>query len=514
MTEADVRESRSGVLQWVIVFGVGALVVTVVLALNLIPRLNDGQKVLNGAKPAFASQRLRADVAGIDIISTNVDMANPIMTPSGGGAAEVGALVAYAAKVAHVTPAQALALIEERFPHTAALLSAIPLSSVSAELPRLVTFLSSTLKITPAQLLQALQASFPALAQAITNLPIVTSGWNDIQNIGGLTRFNGTPVTTVPQLRTYFKDDLIPAVAAQQSNFQTLDGTSSLTWIAPLLLIVGIIVMLFGGAMIVRNRRGVSQREALATATVVPVVGIVVVVLVLALSLIPPVSHGQKLLDGLAPAFTQQRVAGDRAGITMVSAIVNTENPIMTPAGGAAAEVPKLIAFVAGKTGLSQTQVLGVLKKEFPHVTALLQALPLTAVTSELAEIVKLLGPGVVTAVPVLAQTIVNTPAVTSGWNHVPGMEGATNFAGKPIVTMPDVRDYFSSNVIPVLEDQRANYDKLVTTSKINFIGALVLIVGLIVIAFGLLMVAIAARGPAAERKTATLQPAVGGASG
>jgi len=39
--------------------------------------------------------------------------------------------------------------------------------------------------------------------------------------------------------------------------------------------------------MIVRNRRGVSRPEAVASATVVPVVGVVVVALVLIISLIP-----------------------------------------------------------------------------------------------------------------------------------------------------------------------------------------------------------------------------------
>jgi hypothetical protein len=503
MATSEPSENRSGVLQWVIVLGVGALVVTLVLALALIPRLSHGQKVLDGAKPAFTSQRLQADVAGINMVSKNVQMADPIVTAAGGGAAEVTALVNYAAKVAHVTPAEALALIKQKFPHTAALLSAVPLSSVSAELPRLVAFLSTTLKLTPAQVTQALQSEFPAIAQAITNLPTVTSGWNHIQHIEGLTRFNGTPVTTVPQLRTYFKDDLIPAVAAQQSNFQSLDGTSALTWIAPLLLIIGIIVILFAAVMIVRNRRGVSRTEAIATAAVVPIVGVVVVALVLALALIPRVNNGQKLLDGLRPAFAAQRVAGDRAGVNMVSAIVNTENPIMTPSGGAAAEVPKLIAFLSAKTGLSQAQVLALLQKEFPHVTALLQALPLSAVSSELGGVVKLLGPGVVTAVPRLAQTVVNTPPVTEGWNNVPGIDGATRFNGKPIKTMEDVQDYFSADVIPVLENQRVNYDKLVATSKIDFIGAVALIIGLIVVAFGLLMVAIAWLEPKTARKAA-----------
>jgi hypothetical protein len=493
MPVSDARENRSGVLQWVIVLGVGALVVTVVLALKLIPRLSDGQKVLNGARPAFTNGHLEADVAGINIISRNVDMADPIMEASGGAAAEVPALVGYAAKQLHVTPAQALAAIKKNFPHTYALLTAIPLSSVTAELPKLVAFLSKTLKLPPAQVLAALNTNFPALAQAINNLPTVTNGWDEIQNINGLTRFNGTPVRTVPQLRDYFKADLIPAVAAQQKNFQSLDGTSSVNWIAPLLLIVGIIVMLFAGVMILRNRQGASPPERLASAGVVAVVGVVVVALVLVLSLIPRTSDGQKLLAGLQPAFTAQRVHGDRAGVTMVSAIVNTENPIMTPHGGAAAEVPKLVAFVSSKTGLTPTQVLTALQTNFPHTTGLLEALPLTAVTAELTKVVQLLGPGVVTAVPHLAQTVLNAPYVTGGWNNVPGTSAATTrFTGTPIKTVPQVRDYFSADVIPVLETQRANYASLTSTSKINFIGPLVLIVGIIVIAYGLLMIMLA----------------------
>ena len=87
--------SRSGVLQWIVVLVVGVLVVTVVLGLNLIPRLNDGQKVLDSARPAFASQRLTGARAGINIISANVDTADPIMTPQGGAAAEVPKLVAF-----------------------------------------------------------------------------------------------------------------------------------------------------------------------------------------------------------------------------------------------------------------------------------------------------------------------------------------------------------------------------------------------------------------------------------
>jgi hypothetical protein len=113
--------------------------------------------------------------------------------------------------------------MKKTFPHTTALPGALPLSAVTAELRKLLAFLSTTLKLTPAQLATALKANFPALTQAITNLPTVTDGWEQIPGIDGLTRFDGTPVSSVPQLRDYFKDDLIPAVASQQKNFQSLD---------------------------------------------------------------------------------------------------------------------------------------------------------------------------------------------------------------------------------------------------------------------------------------------------
>lgn len=487
------RENRSGVLQWVIVLGVGGLVVALVLGLNLPSRLSDGQKLLDGARPAFAADRVAADRAGIDIISKNVDMADPIMTQKGGGKDEVGAVVKYVAKKEGVSQAQALAIMQKAFPHTTALLSATPLSTVTAELPELLAFLSKTLKVTPDQLAAALKKNFPAINQAVTNLPTVTRDWTEIADIDGLTRFDGAPVKSVPELRTYFSNDLIPVLERQRGNYQSLDGTSKVDWIAPLLLVIGLVVMAFAALMIVRNRRGVGHSEALASASVVPLVGVIVVALALGLNLTPRTADGQQLLDALRPAMTKERVAGDRAGIAMVDAIVRTEDPIMTPRGGAAAEVPKLIAFVSKQTGLSQAQVLAALQENFPRTTALLQAIPLSNVTKELPSLTKYLKPAV-PMVPRLAQTITNAPAVTGGWNEVPGLNGATRFNGAPIKTVPDVRDYLGADVVPVLEKQRANYAHLVETSKIGFIGPLVLIVGVIVFAYGALMVVLARR--------------------
>ncbi len=512
--------SRSGALQWVVVLVVGILVVTVVLGLNLIPRLNAGQKVLDAAKPAFATPRLTGARAGIDLISKDVDVADPIMTSQGAAVAEVPKLIAFVSQKTGLSQAAVVAALQKNFPHTTALLQTIPLSSVTAELPGLLAFLEKTLHVSQAQLITALKTSFPGLTQAITNLPTVTGGWNQIQSIDGLTRFDGSPVHTVPQFRTYVSSDLIPVLETQQKNFQSLDGTSAVNWIAPLLLVVGLVVILFALAMIALSLRGpVSRGLATAGASVVLVVGVGVVALVLVLSLVPRVSHGQTLLDALRPANDAARVQGDRAGINMVSAIVDTEDPIMTSQGAAVAEVPKLIAFVSQKTGLSQAAVVAALQKNFPHTTALLQTIPLSAVTTELPGLfafltkalnvsqAQLVG-AMQSSFPGLTQAITNLPAVTGGWNQIPGIDGATRFDGTPIKTVPDVRTYFGSDVIPVLETQTGNYHKLVRTSTIDFIGPLVLIVGIIVIIYGLLMLLLARRLEPAASGATRLSPA------
>jgi hypothetical protein len=407
--------SRGPVLQWVIVLVVGIVVVTLVLGLNLITRLSDGQDVLNAAKPAFTTTSLNTDVAGITIISKNVNLADPIVKPAGGGAAEVPTVVGFLAALDHISDAKALAALQKKFPHTTKLLEAIPLSAVTAELPHLEAFLEKTLKVTPAQLVAALKTSFPAIYQTIAYLPDVTNDWYNIPHLAanGMTDFNGKPVRTVPELRDYFKS-LIAAVGSQQSNFNSLNSTT-VNWIPLVVLAIGIIVILFSLGMIFLSLRGITRKVAIASASVVVAVGVIVVALVLALNLIPRLNNGQKLLDTLNPAFTVPRVKGDRVGINEVGNIVNAENPIMTQSGGAASEVPKLVAYVSSKTGLSPAQVLAALQKNFPHTTAILEAIPLSSVTAELPAVLGALTPAAVPHIPRLAQTVLNAQPVTSG---------------------------------------------------------------------------------------------------
>src|SRR5258707_12633839 len=59
--------------------------------------------------------------------------------------------------------------------------------------------------------------NFPHLAQAITNLPAVTNGWNDVPGAAGATRFNGSPIKSGPDVRSYFSADVIPVQIGRAS---------------------------------------------------------------------------------------------------------------------------------------------------------------------------------------------------------------------------------------------------------------------------------------------------------
>jgi len=289
----------------------------------------------------------------------------------------------------------------------------------------------------------ALAQSFPRLAQSIAALPAVTGGWSDVPGTAHLTRFDGSPVRTVPQVRDYFAKDVIPVLERQRANFQRLETEPpDLNFIPPLLTAVGVLAILFGLGMILvfRPREDRGWEVPIAWSVVVAVGGLVLA-FVFGARLYPSLDGGQKVLDDAHPAFTDERVAGDRAGITIVSQVVDLADPIVTRQGGAAAEVPKLLAFVSQKTGLSQAQVLQALQQNFPHTTALLQAVPLEDVTRELPRLVAFLSDklglseaqvqaALAQSFPRLAQSIAALPAVTGGWSDVPGTAHLTRFDG------------------------------------------------------------------------------------
>ncbi len=377
------------------------------------------------------------------------------------------------------------------------------MSAVSAELPGFITFLSDTLKMPPDQVKAAINQNFPGLAQVITALPKVTNGWDNVPGTQGLTQFDGSKVSTVPEVRDYFANDVIPVLETQQQNFQSLDGLpGGPKFIPPLLLVLGIIVALFGLMMAFLSEKA---RGALAGWLIVTVLGITVCVLVAGiLGLFSRLDAGQKVLNAAAPAFTQDRVQGDLAGIGIVSDITDLADPIATDSGTAAPEVPKLVAFVSEKSGLSQPAVLAALAANFPHLNNLLASLPLSAVSAELPGFITFLSdtlkmpPDQVQAAikqnfPGLAQVITALPKVTNGWDNVPGTQGLTRFDGSQVSTVPEVRDYFANDVIPVLEAQQQNFQDVNNPfPKLTVFPPLLLAVGLLVTVYGAVMLAFA----------------------
>lgn len=262
--------TNTAAMSWMVVVAVGLFVLVLVPTIHLSSRLDDGQELLDDAAPAFTPDRVAGDRAGITIVSAIVDLADPIATAEGGAAAEVPALVAFVAEQTGLSQADVLATLSDEFPKTTALLNALPLSDVTAELPGLVGFLGEALSLSPEEVSRALTDNFPRLSQSIANLPTVTSGWNAVPGTDALTRFDGSEVRTVPQVRDYFAADVIPVLERQQANFDTLATTAPpVDFFAPLLILVGILVVAYGAAMlaVVRFRAPAFPYRPLALRT-------------------------------------------------------------------------------------------------------------------------------------------------------------------------------------------------------------------------------------------------------
>ncbi len=250
MSTSVTRNANS--LAWFVVVVAGLVVLAIVWGLELHPRFDAGQRVLDGARPEFTEERAVGDRVGITMIGSVADTYDPIIDAQGGAAGEVGSLVELVAGATGLPPDDVLAAIEANFPHTFHLLLTLPLDQVSAEIPGLLTFVADNSDLADADaVLAAIAANTPRLAQAITNLIVVTDGFREIPGIEPLTRFDGSPVRSIPELADYFADDVVAGVRAVAEDYRTLDTTAPpVDVFPPLLLIIGILVIIYGVAML------------------------------------------------------------------------------------------------------------------------------------------------------------------------------------------------------------------------------------------------------------------------
>jgi hypothetical protein len=502
------RASRA----WLAVALVGLVVIVLVLALGLVPRLAAGQHVIDAAKPALTGERVAGDRAGIDFISKYVDLADPLMTGRGGGSDEVATLVGLVGKGTKRPATDVAALLHKEAPHTEALLRALPLSAAADEIPAFTGYLATTLNLPEEDLAAEVEQSFPKLSQTLTALPIVTNGWDDIPGTEELTRFDGnTPVRTMPHLRDYLSGDLVATVEKDHRDVQDVASNGGIGYIPWLLLVIGVGLLAYGALQ--ARRVASAAPPGRHEWSVVAAVGVVILGLVLVLHYVPRLNAADRVISDLEPAFAEQRVQGDRAGSDMIHQAVLLGDPIVTARGGAAAEGPRLVAFVSARTNLSHDTVRAALLRRSPHIAALLQAMPLSEVAAEVPHLLRFLARTLRTRpdrllatlgrrTPHLAQAILAVRPVTLGWNAVPGTEKLTDFEGTtPVRTMPALDQYFSTDVIPVLETQRANFRDLADPwPPVNAFAPLLLVLGALVTLYGLLMMRAATKRQTAPR--------------
>jgi hypothetical protein len=484
---------------WAVVILLGVIVVILVVSWQLFPRLMAAQSMVDDLSPAFTVDRVKGDRGGIEMVSAATNTADAMMY-SDGAAAEIPKLVEFIAAQTGRSNDDAQAMLKTDYPHIHGFLTSLPLTEVSAELPKLVHYLGTVLLMTPDQVDHMLQTDYPKIWQVYVNLPKLTAGWNAIPGTEKLTRFNGTPVRTMPQMRDYLSQEVVGPVERQQDNFRPLGTRGGVGFLAPLLLALGIVVILFGTTMVVATRRGVPGNPLRFAWVVVPVVGVAVVGLVLGLNLFPRLIGGQRLLDDTRPVFALDRIQGDRAGIELISIFVTALGPTNLPDGGVTDEYPKLLDFAAKKVGVPTQDVRDLVALDFPHTAKLLDGVPFSASSAEASKLVDYLAStSNVTSkqmratlrekFPEIYQVITNLRIVTDGWTQVPGTDNLTRFDGSPARSVPLIRDYFRDDIVPGLERQQKNYTIIDTNwPPLTVFAPLLAAVGVLVVGYGLLL--------------------------
>lgn len=491
---------------WLGVAAIGVVVVALVLGLRLLPRLGAGQRLLDAAKPAISDGAVRGEVGAARLTSQFVDLSDPLMT-KGGGATEVQTLVTMIAHKAGVSTQRARAFLRHQAPHTEALLRALPFSGIAREREQLTQFLAVTLNIAPDDLQDLLARDYPHLYQMLSELPSVTSGWRNVPGIEGLTRIHGQRVKSMPQLAGYLRDDVVATVAGQSDRVRSFAGWGGVGYVPTLLLVVGILAIGFGLLHAHWSAGHPSGRRAWG---IVVAGGVLLLVVVGALMFFPRFLGAHKALDRLGPVLASQRVAGLRAGTDLVVQTVRFADPIVTAEGGGADEVGRLVDYLSEQTGLTPNQVRGRLRVAAPRTYALLQAIPLSDVSKEVAPLLAVLAHKLASSpaeleatlrrrTPGLAQALASVGPVTSGWDAIPGSERFERFDGvAPVRTMGDFADYLDQDAVPLLQSERADFGDLAGSwPPIVAIPAIVAGIGLLLALYGVAMMFLATKPPA-----------------
>lgn len=490
---------------WVGVALTGLAIIALVFGLSLFPRLGAGQRVIDAATPAFAEARIEGTKAGMKTISQYVDVVDPLLTRRGGGLRDAEALIVLMRRKLGVSTEQVRKILRREAPHTEALTRALPLAAIADEVTPLTVYLATILGTTEEEVGALLERDFPRISQSLTALRNTADAWTDVPGIDGLTRLRGAkPVRTVPGLRKYYRDDLVPLLERDQEEFRSLAGSGGVGYIPYLLLVIGAIVLAMG---LLQARRAKKITPGKLSWSLVVATGAFIVVFVLAALYFPRLEGAQQITTDFKAVFTQERVRGAVNGADSLHEAVSFGEPIMTAGGGAAAEVPRLYRFIAERTGRSTDDVRGALRRRAPQTSALLDALPLTAVADELPELSaylkRALRPGrgdldrtLRRRTPALAQVFAALSPATAQWDAIASTDRMTRFDGlTPVRTVPQFDEYLRQDLVRTLANEREDFQTFAGRwPPVDTFAPLMLGLGLFVMLYGALMMTFVSR--------------------
>ena len=490
---------------WLGVAIVGLLVVALVFALTLLPRLGAGQRVIDAAEPAFTDARVEGTRAGVLTISQYVDVVDPLLTRRGGAAADVPQFIGYLQRRLGLSADQVRKILRREAPHTEALMRALPLAGVAAEIPRLTTYLATIMGISEEELTAILESDFPRISQSLTALSNIADAWYDVPGIDGLTRLSqGKPVRTLPGLRKYLRDDLVPLAVDHKEDVQSLAGSGGIGYIPFMLLAIGAGLLALG---LWQARRAADGLTGMLSWGLVCAAGVLLTLVVVAAQYFPRLSGAQAVIVAFEPVFEEQRVAGLATGAETIRDAIAFGTPIMTPAGGAADEAPRLYRLVAQRTGRRTEDVRRALRRRAPRTVALLSAIPLTQVGEEVPQLLAYLRKAlrmsraeVIAALrkrtPRLTQALLAMPDVARAWNAIPNTTRMTRFDGvTPVRTMPELDGYLREDLIPVFVDERADFETFAGgRPPIDTLAPVLLVTGLFLMFYGGMMMQLVVR--------------------
>ncbi len=415
----------------------------------------------------------------------------------GGANREVPLLIGFLSEATGLESDKVNATLNDKFPHTAALLAALPLNLATGELVDMLTDLGQQLDMSRDELGAALAENFPNLTAAITYLPPAVDQFRAIPGLDTLTNFSGEPVHTVPELNDFFGDDLVPVLERQQKNFAQLrDYLPPVSIFPPLLTALGVLLLLLGVTMALRTQAGRTRGRA-AGAGIVMVSGIALIGIVLGARMFPALNGGDDMVEDFRLVYADNRIEDYPAAVTMAGNFVRMATPITDPAGGAADEVPKLFAFLGEKLEIQPEKLQKQIGSRYPHVTALLTAIPFSAVIDEQKPLNNFLAttlnrtPEQVTQVmgdefPRITVATVTLADHVARWNDLAGpSDGYTRFDGTPINTMLEWQQYLQRDLVPMLISQRANFDDLDSGPPLKIFPPLLLGTGIFLLILG-----------------------------